>query len=392
MPSNKNIKSFFDQAAPSWDSRAKCDWNKINALLDSLHIQTGDRILDVACGTGIISHKLYERSKRQVTAIDLSEGMISYARQKGIPKEEVDFLCRDFYDLDLGEFDLIVVFNAYPHFLDLERFKKALLKNLSPDGRFAIVHDLGRQQLHDCHKGVNVSLLSRDLADPRSEAKIYNDEFSILEAKEGEDYYLLVGQKESSFPLTITIEGQHVDKRKEKTLSLIDDAFFRLLNQKDYSDISIADILNESKIARSTFYAHYKAKDEIISSYIKRLIQHICCPDLEREALHNFADKKENANDILAHFFTHIKEDSVGLSALFNSSASSLAYQMLFQELSIFVRTLIDSEVLIKKDMEKNLFQSFATASLLVLIKDSIENHFSYQPEEQADIFLHLYR
>lgn len=392
MPTNKNIKDFFNKAAESWDSNSHKDWSKIHSLLDSLHIQNGDRILDVACGTGIISQELYRRSGRAVTAIDLSEEMIQQAKKKGIPEDEVEFSCRDFYDLDLGEFDLIVIFDAYPHFLDLARFKKALLKNLSPDGRFAIIHDLGRQQLHDCHKGVDVSLLSRDLSDPRTEAKFYQDEFSILEANEGEDFYLLVGQKENAIPLTMTVEGKHIDKRKEKTLTLIDESLFHLLETKDFQDITIGDILSDSKISRSTFYAHYKSKDDIVSSYIQRLIQHVCKRDLTEEKTHDFSNDKENANSILTHFFTHIKEDSNGLASLFASSIHSKVYELLFKELQPFVRSLVESEILRRKDIEKKLFQSLATASLIVLIKDSIDNRYCYTPEQLSELYLHLYR
>ena len=53
-----------------------------------------------------------------------------------------------------------------------------------------------------------------------------------------------------------------MDKREEKTLNKIHYSFTKLINEKDYENITIQDILDDSKVSRSTFYAHYKTKDD----------------------------------------------------------------------------------------------------------------------------------
>ena len=55
-----------------------------------------------------------------------------------------------------------------------------------------------------------------------------------------------------------------MDKRKEKTINAIYNAFANLIREKDYYDITIQDLLEEASISRSTFYSHYKTKDECV--------------------------------------------------------------------------------------------------------------------------------
>lgn len=54
------------------------------------------------------------------------------------------------------------------------------------------------------------------------------------------------------------------DLRVVKTRRGLRDAFYRLLCEKDYDDISIQDIATEAETARVTFYRHYKNKEELL--------------------------------------------------------------------------------------------------------------------------------
>ena len=57
-----------------------------------------------------------------------------------------------------------------------------------------------------------------------------------------------------------------MNKKEEKTNELILAALERLLEKKSYTDISVSDIILESTVSRSTFYAHYKKKDDVLNA------------------------------------------------------------------------------------------------------------------------------
>ena len=154
------ISDFFDGMAPSWDERGRHDENLIDALLSSCMIRPGDRVLDLGCGTGVISKKLSLLSKSGVLCMDASEKMIAIAKEKYRDEKLLSFIQVDFYSFAGEGFDVIVCFDAYPHFVDVASFKKKAFDLLKNQGRLCILHDLSRKALEHCHSG-HASTLSR---------------------------------------------------------------------------------------------------------------------------------------------------------------------------------------------------------------------------------------
>ena len=79
-----------------------------------------------------------------------------------------------------------------------------------------------------------------------------------------------------------------MDKRKEKTINTIYNAFANLMREKDYDDITIQDLLEEASISRSTFYSHYKTKDELLLSISNHIFEHVFSKTLQEEKTHDF--------------------------------------------------------------------------------------------------------
>lgn len=103
---------------------------------------TGDRLLDVGCGTGLSFLPMLGRGWR-VTGCDISPEMLERARAKAGP--EVELAVADMSELPLfGEFDLIWAVNDAMNYLlsveDFEATLRGMRRNLAPGGR--IVFDI----------------------------------------------------------------------------------------------------------------------------------------------------------------------------------------------------------------------------------------------------------
>ncbi len=192
------VKDYFDSIAPFWDACQPEKKEFIRSLIDKIGIKKGDAVLDLACGSGTITGLLHDFSKEAVFGLDLSPKMIEIATKKYEDQEWAHFEANDFLTWESErQFDVIVLYNAYPHFSDPSLLSDCFFKHLNDGGRFAIIHSLGRKEL-DAHHANVPQRISRSLSSPKEEARFFEKNFRILKTEEGEKFYLLTGSKLSS--------------------------------------------------------------------------------------------------------------------------------------------------------------------------------------------------
>jgi AcrR family transcriptional regulator len=66
--------------------------------------------------------------------------------------------------------------------------------------------------------------------------------------------------------------GGRSDPRIPRTRALLHEALGSLIREKPYDRITVADILDRAKVSRSTFYIHFRHKDELLASSMRTLL------------------------------------------------------------------------------------------------------------------------
>lgn len=99
-------------------------------------IGPGQRVLDVACGTGIVARECARRGA-EVTGLDLNEGMLSVARRIS---PEIDWRQGDASDVPFedGSFDAVVCQFGLMFFPEREKSLAEQWRVLAPGGRLAV--------------------------------------------------------------------------------------------------------------------------------------------------------------------------------------------------------------------------------------------------------------
>lgn len=62
-----------------------------------------------------------------------------------------------------------------------------------------------------------------------------------------------------------------IDRRVVRTRETLFEALLDLIRRKDYDAITVADILQQANVGRSTFYAHFSSKDDLLERSLERL-------------------------------------------------------------------------------------------------------------------------
>ena len=196
---SKNIRKedvieFFDQLAPTWDAGQVIDDEKMNLILDYAQVKEGVSVLDVACGTGVMVPYYLERNVGKVTGVDVSTEMIKLAKQK-FSEPNVEFYCADIEEIELtGDYDLCMVFNAFPHFINPASLIAVLADKLKMGGRLTIAHSMSRKQLNSHHSG-SARKVSAGLMSEEELAKLFQGFFDVDVKISNEKMYIVSGVK-----------------------------------------------------------------------------------------------------------------------------------------------------------------------------------------------------
>ena len=62
-----------------------------------------------------------------------------------------------------------------------------------------------------------------------------------------------------------------MDRRQRKTREAIFAAFSALLARKDFTHITVGEILELADVGRATFYAHFETKDFLLKAFCDEL-------------------------------------------------------------------------------------------------------------------------
>lgn len=150
---NKDLEAIREQQKASWN-RFAAGWKKWDpvtieflqpmkeAIINYLQPKDGQKILDIAAGTGEPALSIAASIKNGVVTItDISEEMMEIAREKAIAKElsNIETVICDASDLPFenGSFDAVSCRFGFMFFPDIQLAANEIYRVLKPGGRFA---------------------------------------------------------------------------------------------------------------------------------------------------------------------------------------------------------------------------------------------------------------
>ena len=195
MIDKQDVIEFFDRCAPSWDAEMIRDDEIVGIILDNAEITAGKRVLDVACGTGVLIGDYLERGVESVTGIDISREMIERARLK-FTDGRAEFICCDAEEFEgKGKYDAAMIYNAFPHFPDPEKLFSHLAQLLTEGGTLSVAHGMSREKIDAHHHGA-AKAVSLGLMEAEELAEIMGKYLTVSKIISDDRMYQVVGKRE----------------------------------------------------------------------------------------------------------------------------------------------------------------------------------------------------
>lgn len=109
-------------------------------VIEAARIQSGQRVVDVACGTGVLARAVAERvgGSGSIVGVDINEGMLAVAREKA-PEIEWRQAPAESLPLDDASCDVAVSQFGLMYFEDKEGALGEMMRVLRPGGNLAVV-------------------------------------------------------------------------------------------------------------------------------------------------------------------------------------------------------------------------------------------------------------
>lgn len=178
-----------------------------------------------------------------------------------------------------------------------------------------------------------------------------------------------------------------MDRRQRKTREAIFQAFSKLLEKKRYDSITVQEIIDQADIGRSTFYAHFETKDELLRSLCTDIFQHVFTEILPQEKEPDGLSGYNNLELKLGHILYHLKENQGNLKGIIAADGDGLFMQYLKQYLAeLFTQYRNIFEVDVPADfLIHHLVGSFAET-----VKWWIAEDTRHSPEDVAGYYMRI--
>lgn len=138
-------KEFWDMRARTYDQTSGKTYAETydrTADLSLKYLKPSDRVLEFACGTGLLTFRLAPHVSH-LRGIDISPEMAAVAREKARGLDNVEITNTELFDpgLEPGSFDAVAAFNVLLYLPDLPANLARIRELLRPGGMFLSATD-----------------------------------------------------------------------------------------------------------------------------------------------------------------------------------------------------------------------------------------------------------
>lgn len=176
-----------------------------------------------------------------------------------------------------------------------------------------------------------------------------------------------------------------MDRRQKKTRDAIFRAFSTLLEKKRFEHITVQEIIDEANVGRSTFYAHFETKDDLLRALCTDIFHHVFTQELPQESDPAGLSGERRLELKLGHILYHLGERRGDLKGILSSESGEVFLRFFREYLrELFLRYREEFRV----DVPQEYLIHHLVGSFAETVKWWIAGEAKYTPEEMARFYL----
>lgn len=193
---NRHQARVFNELASGFDEPVPQEvQGRLEQIVAAAGVRSGERVLDVGTGTGVLLPFILARQPSRVVACDLSREML--ARARATFKGRVRFFQRDVVDLApyVGLVDVVFCNACFGNFYDPQEALRAINTLCHRGGRLVISHPMGKEFVRRL-KEEHPEMVTAELPEkPHLEAMLEAVGFRLELFRDDPELYLAVARK-----------------------------------------------------------------------------------------------------------------------------------------------------------------------------------------------------
>lgn len=174
-----------------------------------------------------------------------------------------------------------------------------------------------------------------------------------------------------------------MDRRQKKTRQAVFEAFTGLLEQKSYSAITVQEIIDAADVGRSTFYAHFETKDELLRALCTEIFDHVFSPEPTGERTHDFSAGGGGVEAELTHILYHLRDSRSYIRRILSSESGEMFMRYFKEHLVRVFEGELDQR---RSDVPRDYMLSHMVCDFAETVRWWMR-HEEYSPEEISGFF-----
>ena len=174
-----------------------------------------------------------------------------------------------------------------------------------------------------------------------------------------------------------------MDRRQQKTRAAIFSAFTTLLARKNYSKITVQEIIDTANVGRTTFYAHFETKDDLLKALCEELFGHIIDSAMDCTHTHGLYSDQKAPESVFCHLLQHLQENDKNIIGLLSCESSEIFLRYFKNSLNELIRSqFLHHSLKNTPDIPQDFLINHISGSFVEMVLWWIQNRMEPSPPE----------